>query len=129
MSESAKIVNSSDAPAPIGPYNQGRWAGNILYISGQIPLEVQSGEVITGDIEKATTLVMNHIGSILREAGLGFENVVKCSIFLTDMGHFAKVNNIYGRYFPEVAPAREAIQVAALPKGVEVEISAIACKT
>ncbi len=128
MTYTKQIVNSEKAPAPIGPYNQARWAGNMLYISGQIPLDTQTGDMETENIEKATERVMDHIGHILQEAGLTFDNVVKCSIFLADMNDFARVNEVYGRYFPNISPAREAMQVAALPKGARVEISAICIK-
>lgn len=121
-----KIINSSKAPAPIGPYNQAVAANGFLFISGQIPAETPSGNIIIGDIESATRCVMEHLKSILSEAGLDFSHVVKTTIFITDMNNFGKINEVYGSYFSEIAPARETVQVAALPKGVEVEISLIA---
>ena len=122
------IINTSKAPAPIGPYNQAVKAGNTLYISGQIPLSVISGELIIDDIVAETKLVMDNIGFILEEAGYGFQDVVKTTIFLSDMDLFADVNQVYGEYFSEQAPARETVAVKTLPKNVRVEISAIAFK-
>jgi len=122
------IINTSKAPAPIGPYNQAVKAGNTLYISGQIPLSVISGELIIDDIVAETKLVMENIGFILEEAGYGFQDVVKTTIFLSDMDLFADVNQVYGEYFSEQAPARETVAVKTLPKNVRVEISAIAFK-
>ncbi|WP_345949389.1 RidA family protein [Mucilaginibacter sp. PAMB04274] len=122
------IVNTTNAPAPIGPYSQAVLAGNMLFVSGQIALDPASGELILTDIPTETTKVMENIKAILTEAGLEFGNVVKSSIFLKDMGDFAKVNEIYGSYFSSNFPARETVQVAALPKNVNVEISVIAYK-
>ncbi|MBS1643590.1 MAG: RidA family protein [Bacteroidetes bacterium] len=125
-----QIISSNAAPAPIGPYNQAVLAGGFLFISGQIPLDTQSGELVQGSIAAETEQVMQNLAAILKEAGLSFEHVVKTSIFLTDMGQFATVNEVYGRYFESAtAPARETVQVAALPKGVNVEISMIAWKS
>ena len=124
-----KIISTSNAPAPIGPYNQAIFAGDTLYISGQIPLDPKTGELVSGDIAKETQMVMKNLEAILTEAGLNFENVVKSSIFLSDMGSFAAVNEVYGSYFnEETAPARETVEVANLPKYVNVEISMIAIK-
>lgn len=124
-----QIISSNAAPAPIGPYNQAVFAGGFLFISGQIPLDTQSGELVLGNVAAETEKVMQNLEAILNEAGLSFEHVVKSSIFLTDMGQFATVNEVYGRYFDAAtAPARETVQVAALPKGVNVEISMIAWK-
>jgi len=124
-----KIISTSNAPAPIGPYNQAIFAGDTLYISGQIPLDPKTGELVSGDIAKETQMVMKNLEAILTEAGLNFENVVKSSIFLSDMGSFAAVNEMYGSYFnEETAPARETVEVANLPKYVNVEISMIAIK-
>ncbi|WP_345954541.1 RidA family protein [Mucilaginibacter sp. PAMB04168] len=122
------IINTTNAPAPIGPYSQAVLAGNMLFVSGQIALDPASGELILTDIPTETTKVMENIKAILTEAGLEFGNVVKSSIFLKDMGDFAKVNEIYGSYFSSNFPARETVQVAALPKNVNVEISVIAYK-
>lgn len=124
-----KIVKTDKAPAPIGPYNQAIFAGNTLYISGQIALDPESGELKTEDLEKETLLVLENLKAILTEAGLGLENVVKTSIFISDMNNFGKINEVYSRYFDsENAPARETVEVANLPKFVNVEISAIAVK-
>jgi 2-iminobutanoate/2-iminopropanoate deaminase len=122
------IINTSNAPAPIGPYNQAVMAGNMLFVSGQIALDPQSGELVLTDITTETTKVLENIKAILTEAGLDFSHIVKTSIFLKDMGTFAQVNEIYGSYFTGNYPARETVQVAALPKNVNVEISVIAYK-
>lgn len=121
-------INTPNAPAPIGPYNQAVWAGNLLFVSGQIALDAQSGELEMTDIATETHKVMTNIKAILAEAGLDFSAIVKTSIFLKDMGTFAQVNEIYGSYFTSNFPARETIQVAALPKNVNVEISVTAFK-
>lgn len=121
-----EIVESQKAPAPIGPYSQAVKAGGMLYVSGQIPLDQESGNLITGNVEEETKLVMENLGFILSAAGLSFEHVVKCSIFIKDMNDFAKINEIYGSYFTNNPPARETVQVARLPKDVSVEISCIA---
>ncbi|MFD2825495.1 RidA family protein [Leeuwenhoekiella polynyae] len=124
-----KIISTSNAPAPIGPYNQAVFASETLYISGQIPLNPETGELVSGDIAAETKMVMQNLKAILTEAGLTFENVVKSSIFLSDMNSFAAVNEVYGTYFDEqTAPARETVEVANLPKFVNVEISMIAIK-
>jgi 2-iminobutanoate/2-iminopropanoate deaminase len=122
------VINTSNAPAPIGPYSQAIIAGNFIFVSGQIPSHPFTGEVIIDDITIATNLVMENIGAILKEAGADFSDIVKTSIFLTDMQSFAQVNEVYGTYFADEFPARETVQVAALPKGVNVEISVIAVK-
>ncbi|MDC6406920.1 MULTISPECIES: RidA family protein [Maribacter] len=122
-----KIINTSNAPAPIGPYNQAILIGNTLYISGQIPLDPETGELVSGDIKKETRQSMENLKAILHEAGMTFENVVKSVIFLSDMNQFAQVNEVYGSYFnSDTAPARETVEVANLPKFVNVEISMIA---
>lgn len=121
-------ILSDQAPAPIGPYSQAVWSGNLLFISGQIAINPQSGELITTDIEAETDQVMQNLQAILTAAGLTFDNVVKTSIFLLTMSHFAQVNTIYARYFGNgYAPARETVAVVGLPKNVNVEISMIAC--
>ncbi len=123
-----KIIRTDNAPAPIGPYNQAVQFGNMLFVSGQIALDAASGELVQGDIQTETNKVMENLQAILTEAGMDFSNVLKSTIFLMDMGQFAQVNEVYGRYFGEDAPARETVQVAGLPKGVKVEISFIAAK-
>lgn len=122
------IINTPDAPAPIGPYNQAILAGNILFISGQICLDPASGQLKNKDLQEETHQVMNNLRSILQKAGMNFSNVVKTTIFLTDMHRFSEVNEIYGKYFSDNFPARETVQVSALPKFVNVEISMIAVK-
>lgn len=122
-----RILKTSNAPAPIGPYSQAVITGNILYTSGQIAIDPKTNELVTGNIEDETRRVMDNLGAILKEAGLTFEHVVKTSIFISDMNNFAKINEVYGTYFdPDTAPARETVEVANLPKFVNVEISAIA---
>jgi 2-iminobutanoate/2-iminopropanoate deaminase len=121
-----KTVNSEKAAAPIGPYNQAVIANGFLFVSGQIPIETKSGNIIKGDIEAATECIMKNLKSILSEAGLNFNNVVKTTIFLTDLNNFEIINKVYGSYFEKDFPARETVQVSALPRGAEVEISLIA---
>jgi len=124
-----KIITTKNAPAPIGPYNQAVFAGNTLYISGQIAMDPSTGDLRTGDLETETTLVLENMKAILEEAGLTLEHVVKTSIFISDMNNFGRINEVYARYFDsENAPARETVEVANLPKFVNVEISAIAVK-
>jgi len=122
------VINTSNAPAPIGPYNQAVLTGNILFISGQICIDPATGQLKNKDLLEETHQVMNNLRSILREAGMTFDNVVKTTIFLTDMNRFSEVNEIYGKYFSDNFPARETVQVSALPKFVNVEISMIAVK-
>ncbi len=121
-----KIVNSPKAPAPIGPYSQAVQVDNVLYLSGQIAINAESGELVSVDIQQETKQVMDNIGHVLQAAGMDFSNVIKCSIFLKDMNNFSKVNQVYGSYFSSDYPARECVQVAKLPKDVNVEITAIA---
>lgn len=124
-----KIINTELAPAPIGPYNQAVLSGNTLYISGQIPIDPKTGNLVEGDIRKETQQSMENLKAILTEAGMTFENVVKSSIFVKDMHQFAEINAVYGTYFDAAtAPARETVEVANLPKFVNVEISMIAVK-
>jgi 2-iminobutanoate/2-iminopropanoate deaminase len=122
------IINTQNAPAPIGPYNQAVAAGNFIFLSGQIALNPANGQLITDDIKTETKQVMENIKAILSEAGIDFSNIVKTSIFLTDMQNFAQVNEVYGTYFKDDFPARETVQVSGLPKGVNVEISVTAVK-
>lgn len=121
-----EIINSAKAPAPIGPYSQAIKAGNTLYVSGQIPIDQEKNTLIEGSIEEETEQVMKNLGYILEEAGLSFQDVLKCSIFVSSMDNFARINSIYGKYFQENPPARETVEVSGLPKGVNVEISCIA---
>ena len=122
-----KIIVTENAPAPIGPYNQAVLVGNTLYTSGQIALNPKSMELVLDDIQTETKQVMENLKAVLTAAGMTFENVVKSTIFIMDMNEFANINSVYGTYFNEkTAPARETVQVAGLPKGVNVEISVIA---
>ena len=124
-----KVINTQDAPAPIGPYNQAVLVGNMLYTSGQIAINPESGVLILDTIELETTQVMENLEAVLEAADMNFENVIKSSIFISDMNNFSKINTIYGQYFNEAtAPARETVEVANLPKFVNVEISVIAVK-
>ncbi len=126
---SKKIINSSQAPAPIGPYSQAIEVNGLLFISGQIALDPHNGELVMDSIETETKQVMQNLHAILNEAGLSFSHVVKTCIFLSDMAHFGTVNTIYATYFSSDFPARETVQVAGLPRGVNVEISMIACRS
>ncbi|HEX9873401.1 MAG TPA: RidA family protein [Deferrimonas sp.] len=119
-------IETAGAPKAIGPYSQAVRAGDYLFFSGQIPLDPRSGEVVSGGIEMQTEQVMANLGAVLQAAGLEFSQVVKTTIYLQDLGDFAAVNAIYGRFFPGIAPARATVQVAGLPKGVGVEIEGIA---
>lgn len=121
-----QIINTEKAPAPIGPYNQSVKAGGLLFISGQIPIEPASGELVKGDIKTEAHQCMKNLEAILSEAKLTFEHVVKTTIFLSDMSLFAEVNEVYGSYFKGDFPARETIAVKGLPRGVNIEISMIA---
>jgi 2-iminobutanoate/2-iminopropanoate deaminase len=120
------IIETSQAPAPIGPYSQAVRVGNLLFISGQIAINPQNGQIEAKDVSGETMQVMKNLEAILKEAGLGFEHVVKTSIFLSDMGNFGQVNEVYGKYFKSQFPARETVAVKGLPKDVQVEISMIA---
>lgn len=123
-----KIIRTDNAPAPIGPYNQAVQYGDILYVSGQIALDPNTNELVQDSIESETHMVMKNLKAVLAEAGMDFSNVIKSTIFLMDMGQFAQVNEVYGSYFGEHPPARETVQVAGLPKAVNVEISVVAGK-
>lgn len=121
-----KIVLTQEAPAPVGPYSQAVECGNFLFCSGQIPIDPLTNEVLRGDVQLQTKLVMKNIEGVLKAAGLDFSKVVKATIFLTDMGDFAKVNEVYAPFFPKDPPARSTIAVRELPKGVNVEIEVLA---
>lgn len=125
---SKQIINTQQAPAPIGPYNQAVLAGNMLFISGQICIDPVSGELKNKDIQEETHQVMKNLKSILAAADMDFSHVLKTTIFITDMHQFGSVNEVYGKYFEGDFPARETVQVSALPKFVNVEISMIAVK-
>jgi 2-iminobutanoate/2-iminopropanoate deaminase len=122
------VINTNNAPAPIGPYSQAIHAGGFVFVSGQIPINPSTGELVLDDIKAETKQVMENIKAILTEAGIDFSNIVKTSIFLIDMQNFAQVNEVYGTYFTDQFPARETVQVSGLPKGVNVEISVTAIK-
>ena len=124
-----KIIQTPNAPAPIGPYNQAILSGNTLYTSGQIAINPATGELELGSIQEETELVMQNLKAVLEAAEMTFENVIKTSIFISDMNNFGEINKVYGSYFDEAtAPARETVEVANLPKFVNVEISMIAVK-
>ena len=119
-------VSTEAAPAAIGPYSQAIRSGDLVFLSGQIPLDPATGDLVSGGIEEQTRRVMNNLGAVLAAAGASFENVVKTTIYLADLGDFAAVNGVYASYFGQPAPARATVQVAALPKGARVEIDATA---
>lgn len=124
-----KIIFTEKAPAPIGPYSQAVLMGNTLYTSGQIAINPANGEIVLESIEEETKQVMENMKAVLEAGGMTFENVVKTTIFIMDMNDFARINSVYGSYFDEsTAPARETVQVACLPKNVNVEISMVAIK-
>lgn len=123
------VIHTAEAPQAIGPYSQGISvpAGKLIFLSGQIPLDPVNGQLIGGDdVTAQTEQVMKNLQAVLKAAGVGFEQVVRCGIFLTDLGDFQKVNEVYGRYFPKNPPARATVQVSALPRGAKVEIDCIA---
>jgi 2-iminobutanoate/2-iminopropanoate deaminase len=121
-----QIIKTLSAPAPIGPYNQAILSGNMLFISGQVCIEPSTGELKNRDVQEETHQVMHNLKAILAEAGMTFSNVVKTTIFITDMNRFSEINEVYGKYFEGGFPARETVQVSALPKFVNIEISMIA---
>jgi 2-iminobutanoate/2-iminopropanoate deaminase len=125
---SRKVIHSDDAPKAIGPYSQAIQvdAGKLTFLSGQIPIDPKSGQIVEGDVVAQTERVMENLKAVLAAAGLDFTHVVRCGIFLADMNDFAKVNEVYGRYFSANPPARATVQVSVLPKNVRVEIDAIA---
>lgn len=122
-----KIINTANAPAPIGPYNQAIIVGNNMYISGTIAMDLQSKQLVKTTIKEETKMVMDYIGAILKAGGCSFDNVVKSTIFLNDMNNFVQVNEVYASYFSGDFPARATIQAAKLPKDANVEISVEAC--
>lgn len=126
---SKKQIATSQAPAALGPYSQGISVGNLIFISGQLPIDTTTGALLEGSIGDQTALVMQHIKAIAEQAGTSLENIVKTTIFLTDLNNFQEVNTAYGSFFNEAPPARATIQVAALPLGASVEIEAVAVIT
>ena len=123
-----KQINTPNSPKALGPYSQGIMANGMLFISGQIPINPSTSELLKGDIQEQTRQIMSNILAILKEADMDFSNVVKTSIFLSDLNNFGKVNEEYGAYFKENPPARECLQAALLPKNADIEISVIAVK-
>lgn len=123
---SKTVINTTSAPAPIGPYSQAVLSGNTLYVSGAIALDPANGTMVQKDIESETHQVMKNLGEILKASGMNYSHIVKATIFVTDLGNFGKINAVYGSYFSSEFPARETVQVSALPKGANVEISVIA---
>ena len=121
-----KIISTNEAPAAIGPYSQALRSGGFLFCSGQIPLDPKSGQIVSGDIAAQTRRVLDNIAAVLRAEGLTFDNVVKTTVFLTDLGDFQTVNEVYSSCFKQDPPARSTVQVSALPRGAKVEIEAIA---
>ena len=122
-----KIIYTKNAPSPIGPYNQAILTGNILYTSGQIAIDPLTGKLQIDNIKKETKLVMENLEAVLLEAGMNFKNVIKSTIFISDMNNFSEINEVYASYFEEKdAPARETVEVSRLPKSVNIEISVIA---
>lgn len=121
-----KVIASSEAPAAVGPYSQAIAVGGTLYCAGQIPLDPASGELVSGGVTEQTTRVLENVGGVLRANGMDYLHVVKATVFMTDLGHFAEMNSVYQKYFTAPFPARSTIQVAALPRGAQVEIEVIA---
>jgi len=125
---SKKVISTTKSPAAIGPYSQAILSGNTLYCSGQIAINPKNGELVTHNITEETHQVMKNISEVLQAANMDFTNVVKCSIFMNDMGQYRDINEVYASYFSQNPPAREAVEVSVLPKNVNVEISVIAVK-
>jgi 2-iminobutanoate/2-iminopropanoate deaminase len=121
-----QVIQTSEAPQAIGPYSQAVRVGDLVFLSGQIPIDPASGNIVEGDIVVQTRRVMENLGAVLHAAGAGFAEVVKSTIFLADLGHFTKMNEVYGSYFASEPPARATVQVGALPRGVLIEIDMIA---
>lgn len=127
-SDTRSRIKTPLAPAAIGPYSQGILVGNTLYCSGQLAIDPETGSMVSSGIEAETERVLDNLGAVLRAARMDFKNVVRCSVFLTDINDYAQVNEVYARYFSEAPPAREAVQVTALPRGARVEISCVAVR-
>lgn len=123
-----EIISTDKAPAAVGPYSQGVYAGSLVYTAGQIPLDPNTGKLVEGDIQAQTRQVIHNLKAVLEAAGSSLENVVKTTVFLDDMDDYAAVNEVYGSFFGESAPARSAVQVAALPLGARLEIEAVALR-
>lgn len=127
-STSRSTVKTPLAPAAIGPYSQGILVEDRLYVSGQIAIDPETGSMIDGTVEDETTRVLDNIGAVLKAASMGFENVVRCEVFMIDVDDYAQINEVYGRYFNQHPPARQAVEVSDLPRGARVEISCIAVR-
>ena len=123
-----EIIATKTAPNAVGPYSQAIKYGNLVFISGQIPIDPKTDEIVTGDIEAQTSRVLDNLKAIIEASGMGLENVLKCTCFLKDMEDFARFNSVYNSYFGEILPARECVEVSRLPKDVMVEVSAICGK-
>jgi 2-iminobutanoate/2-iminopropanoate deaminase len=123
-----KVISTKNAPQAAGPYSQAVWANDLLFVSGQIPLDPQTGKFVSDDVKEQTKQVFQNIGAILQEAGLNYEDIVKATVYLTDMADFAAVNEVYASFFKQDFPARAAFQVTKLPLGAKVEIEAVAVK-
>jgi 2-iminobutanoate/2-iminopropanoate deaminase len=128
MGRGKEVIMTREAPQAIGPYSQGIKVGNLLFCSGQIPLDPTTGELVRGTIESQTRRVLENLGAVLREAGMNYHDVVSVTVFMASMEHFAQINQVYGEYFREHPPARCAVEVSRLPKDVDVEIALIAVK-
>lgn len=127
-STSRSTVTTPLAPAAIGPYSQGILVGDRLYVSGQIAIDPETGSMVDGSIEEETERVLDNVGAVLKAASMTFENVVRCELFMTDVNDYAQINEVYARYFNEQPPARQAVEVAHLPRGARVEVSCIAVR-
>ncbi len=127
-STSRSTVTTPLAPAAIGPYSQGILVGDRLYVSGQIAIDPETGSMIDGSVEEETERVLENVEAVLKAASMTFENVVRCEVYMADMDDYAQINEVYGRYFNELPPARQALEVAELPRGARVEISCIAVR-
>ncbi len=124
-----EVIKSANAPAALGPYSQAIKVGDTLYCSGQIPIDPATGQLVSDSVEAETRQVMENLKAVVTEAGFAMSDVVRCTVYMTDMEDYAKINEVYGQYFTETPPARVAVQVANLPKYVNVEISCIAVKS
>ncbi len=128
MTQARTSIKTSQAPAAIGPYSQAILAGDTLYCSGQIAIDPETGSMVTDSVEGEAERVLENLGAVLKAANMSYANVVRCTVYLTDINDYALVNEVYARYFNEMAPAREAVCVSALPRGARVEISCVAVR-
>jgi 2-iminobutanoate/2-iminopropanoate deaminase len=123
-----RAIHTDTAPKTVGPYSQAVWSGDLLFCAGQVPLDPQTGELVDGGIADQTTRVMENINAVLRSQELSFGNVIKTTVYMVDLAEFSAMNEVYGKYFPTDPPARSTVQVAALPKGAQVEIEVVAAR-